>query len=118
MSTSGASLPSSVLPMPGFSWPPVMAVVRLSRMMVTTLLLVVGDVEEGGDAGVEERAVADDRHRAVLLVGVLRPCTLAMPWAMLMPAPMQVLQCMASNGGSAREAVAADVAAHEDAQAA
>ena len=27
--------------------------------------------------------------------------TLDMPCAMLMPAPMQVLQCMASNGGSA-----------------
>ena len=40
MSTSGASLPCSVLPMLGFSWPPVMAVVRLSRMMVTTLLLL------------------------------------------------------------------------------
>ncbi len=40
MSTSGAACPIRDLPMPGFSWPPVMAVVRLSRMMVTTLLLL------------------------------------------------------------------------------
>ncbi len=31
----------------------------------------------------------------------LASMTLDMPCAMLMPAPMQVLQCMASNGGRA-----------------
>ena len=44
MSTDWAGSPSRVLPVPGFSWPPVMAVVRLSRMMVSDVALVVGDV--------------------------------------------------------------------------
>ena len=34
----GAGRPCKPLPVPGFSWPPVMAVVRLSRMTVSTSL--------------------------------------------------------------------------------
>ncbi len=103
MSTCRAPLPGKVLPVPGFSWPPVMAVVRLSRMMVSDVAAVVGDVHQGGDAGVEEGAVADDGDGpvAVARLGARRRRTLAMPWAMLMLAPMQVLQCIASNGGRA-----------------
>ena len=42
--------PARVLPVPGFCWPPVMAVVRLSRMIVERVAAVVGDVEERRDA--------------------------------------------------------------------
>ena len=64
---------------------------------------VVGDVEERGEAGVEERAVADDGHRlrAQVRLGAGRACgaiTWSIPWAMPMLAPMHTHECMDSNG--------------------
>jgi len=39
---------------PGFCWWPVMPVVRLSRMMVITLLRFIGHIDQRRQAGVEK----------------------------------------------------------------
>ena len=67
--------------------------------------LVVGDVQEAGDAGVEERGIADhadDLARAEpSCVPAPRLCSATcMPWAIETPAPMQRTVSIRFSGGN------------------
>ena len=66
--------------------------------------LVIGGVDQAGDAGVDESRIAQDADDA------LARCALRQPSWKVTPAPMHTHECSADIGGKAGQRVAADVA--------